>query len=119
MKVFREKVFYGFTKGTADEHSGMIILENGVWLLLHENGSAVGSDGRRYVSVSEEVSSKPMPKDLFLQYACTCAEDYDKEPPETFPIPDTDLLSLGWTCDADKPVVLHMETETDAQTETL
>ena len=118
MMIYKEKFFYGFTKKTADEHSGLIILENGVWLLLHEDGSAVGSDGRRYVNVSEEVPSRPMPKDEVTQYLCTSIEDFDKEPPETFPIPDTDLRPIGWTCDADKPVILRTDTLTDGQTET-
>ena len=48
MEVIKETTYYGFTKTTADEHSGMVILENGVWLLVHENGTAAGSDGKRY-----------------------------------------------------------------------
>ena len=119
MKVFKEKMFFGLTGETADEHSGFAILENGEWILIHENGTAVGSDGRKYARVSEEVPSRPMPKDELLQYVCTSIEDFDEEPPETFPIPDTDLRSIGWTCDADKPVVVCVKTETDGQTETL
>ncbi|MBQ7726674.1 MAG: hypothetical protein IJT66_05970 [Clostridia bacterium] len=119
MKIVKEKKIYGFTKETADEHTGMAILENNVWLVAHENGTAIGSDGKTYARVSEEVQSTPMPKDLYIQYFCTSFEDFDTEPPETFPIPDTDLVTLGWTTEADKPVIVRRDEEKKTQIETI
>ena len=107
MEIIRQTQYFGFTKETTGEHSGMAVLETGVWLLIHENGTAAGSDGKTYACVSEEVESRPMPADKFLQYCCTSFEDFDREPPETFPIPDTDLVTLGWTTEADRPVIVN------------
>lgn len=106
MKIVKETVFYGFTREVTDGHIGMAILENGAWVLVHENGTAVDTNGNRYARVSREFNSRPMPPDEILQYACESLEDVDEEPAEALPIPDTDLESLGWTTESDKPIIL-------------
>ena len=111
MKIQLEKTYFGFTKETTGEYAGMAILENDRWLLIHKDGTAVDPNGQHYARVSKEVASRPMPADEFLQYACDSWEDMDKEPPETFPIPDTDLVTLGWTTESDKPVVIPLQRE--------
>ena len=109
MEILQESAFYGFSRETVDRHVGLAILENGTWLLVHKDGTAVDVSGRRYARVSQEIESDPIPADIFMQYYCECLEDMDKEPPETFPIPDTDLETVGWTTEADHPVILPVQ----------
>ena len=49
-----------------------------------------------------KMGSLPVPKIIRPE-----AEDIDKEPPETFPIPDTTLETLGWSPDVDHPVIMR------------
>ena len=105
MNIIREKVFFGVKMEQETSDIGMAVLDNGVWLLIHEDGSATGSDEKQYFCVSKEVQSKPIYADETLLYICESWDDFDKEPAEALPIPDTDLETLGWTTDADKPII--------------
>ena len=109
MNVMQETAFYGLSRGTADGYVGLAILEDGTWLLVHKDGTAVDGSGKRYARVSQEVESQPIPADKFMPFYCDRPEDMDKEPPETFPIPDTDLTTVGWTTEADKSIVLPLQ----------
>ena len=106
MKIIKQKKYYGFTSKTADEHCGLVILEDGTWLLVHENGSAMDTNGRRYVPVSkEETDGVILPDRTEYVYMSVTNPDFDE--PEPQPITDYTLATVGWTTDADKPVVLR------------
>ena len=75
---------------------GSATLETGVTVFARADGTGDGTDGKRYYRVSKEVASDPMPPDPIWMF-----EDYDPNP-----IPDTILVDIGWTTEADGPVVL-------------
>ena len=88
-----------------DEYEALSILENGDWLLVRDNGTAISQSGKTYARVSEEVEAEPMPPDDPYMIPFTLKE-IDEEPPETEPIPDTDLVTLGWTTESDAPIIM-------------
>ncbi|MBQ7541114.1 MAG: hypothetical protein IJT44_02355 [Clostridia bacterium] len=96
MEIIKEKKFYSFFGKDSDHNIAVAVLENGVWLIVRDDGTAKGADGRRYVNVSREEETEPMPPDDPI-----LIEDADPNP-----IPDTVLVTVGWTVDADKPIVL-------------
>ena len=109
MQILRESNFFGFTSCSAGEKAGLAVLEDGTWLIIGDDGTGVDQNGKRYVCVSKEVEAEPIPADDVLLMCLSVEEDWDKPLPESFPIPDTDLVTLGWTPDADTPVIFPLE----------
>lgn len=107
MEILREKKFYSFSARDADEHIGVAILENDTWLLIREDGTAIDKTGRKYVRVSEEIRTqvpkRTNPKSpVWLDY-------WDGRESIAGMIEDADLRELGWTTDADEPVILPQQ----------
>lgn len=81
------------------KYTGAAKLENGTIVLVHEDGHALGMDGKTYYRVSREVETEPAPIDpLWL-----CCD------PDAEAVPDIILEDIGWTSDADHVVVLPIE----------
>ena len=94
MKILKEKKIYGFRWQDADEHIAFVFLEDGTWLLVHEDGSAVAPDGTKYFHVAREVQGQPLSPD----------PAWLTDDPDPQPIPDTVYEDLGWTVDATSPM---------------
>ncbi len=94
MHILKEKKFYGFRGEDADENIAFVFLENDMWLLVHNNGTATGMDGKTYYYVGREVESTPLSPD----------PPWLTNDPDPQPIPDTCLEDLGWTTDAKAPM---------------
>ena len=90
MKVFKETA-------CDPNYIGAATLESGVTVFARADGTGDGTDGKRYYRVSREVESEPMPPDPIWLF-----EEYDPNP-----IPDSILLDVGWTTQADGPVILR------------
>ena len=105
MEIIKEKKFYAFAGRDADENVALARLENGAWILIHDGGTANDAAGRLYARVSEEVEAEPMPPDESLLFYCA-SKDGNRKTTETLPIPDTDLVTLGWTTESEKPLIL-------------
>lgn len=74
---------------------GASTLETGVTVFARADGTGFGTDGKRYYRVSKEIETAPMPADPIWMF-----EDYDADP-----IPDSILVDIGWTTEADGPIV--------------
>ena len=94
MRILKEKKFYAFRGRDADENIALAFLEDGTWLLVHDNGTATAPDGTTYYHVGREVEGPPLAPDL----------PWMTDDPDPQPIPDTDLEDLGWTTDAKAPM---------------
>ena len=94
MQILKENKFYAFRWQDADEHIALAFLEDGTWLLVHENGTATAPDGTVYYHVGREIEGTPLDPDL----------PWMTDDPDPQPIPDTDLVDLGWTLDAKAPM---------------
>ena len=102
MQVWKEKKFYPFEPDSADTYLAAVLLENDVFLVVREDGAAIGSDGKTYVNVSREIPSRTIPSELMY---IDVRIPKDKIPPDV--ATDTELETVGWTADADKPVILE------------
>ena len=94
MKILADKKFYAFRGRDADENIALVILEDGTWLLVHQNGFAVAPDGTKYYHVAREVEETPLSPDPFWLT--------DNTNPQS--IADTTFEDLGWTLDAKAPM---------------
>ncbi len=101
MQILKEKTFYSFRKTEADKDIAFAILEDGTWLLVHNNGTASAPDGAVYYHVGREVESAPYEPDPSLL----------PEDPDVQPIPGTLLEDLGWTTDAKSPMFFPLHAE--------
>ena len=73
-----------------------VLLENGVTVFAQSNGVGIGSDGKRYVRVSQEMDTVSMPSDTPWFF----------DDPNPVPIHEITPVEIGWTPDADAPVIL-------------
>lgn len=94
MNILKEKVFYAFRWQDVDHDIAFAILEDGTWLLVHDNGTASAQDGTTYYHVGREIEGTPFPPD----------PPWLTDDPDPQPIPDTALEDLGWTKDAKTPM---------------
>ena len=94
MKILKEKHFYAFRWQDADENIALAFLEDGTWLLVHNDGTATSPDGVRYFHVGREVEGPPLSPD----------PPWMTDDPDPQPIPDTAFEDLGWTTDAKAPM---------------
>lgn len=101
MIVWKEKKFYPFESGYADRNIAVVLLENDVFLIVRDDGTAIGSDGMKYVNVSKEIVIPGIPTDRM--YIDMRISD-DEIPPDVET--DTELETVGWTADADLPVII-------------
>ena len=104
MKIWKEVKRLPVCDDEPDDISSVIRLENDVLLIELKNCTARGTDGQRYVTVSKEVISPVIPTKM--KYVNISIPD-DKIPPDD-PY-DTDLEYLGWTTEADVPVVIELD----------
>ena len=96
MTILKEKRFYAFSPEQTDENIALVILEDGTELLVHNNGTAEDAAGQRYFHVSREEDTVSRP--LADAWAFMDADQRI--------LPDKEVLDLGWTLDADAPVIL-------------
>ncbi|MBQ7541113.1 MAG: hypothetical protein IJT44_02350 [Clostridia bacterium] len=96
MTILKEKKFYAFWPEDADENIALVILEDGTELLVHNNGTAEDASGNRYFHVSREEDTVSEPS---LDAWAFLYEDKRI-------LPDKELVDVGWTVDADAPVIL-------------
>ena len=94
MQILKEKKFYAFRWQDADENIALAFLEDGTWLLVHDNGTATAPDGKTYYHVGREVEGTPLSPD----------PPWLTDDPDPQPIPDTDFEDLGWTLEASSPM---------------
>ena len=94
MQILKEKKFYAFRWQDADDNIALAFLDDGTWLLVHDNGTATGADGTKYYHVAREVEGTPLSPD----------PPWLTDDPDPQPIPDTVLEDLGWTLDAKAPM---------------
>lgn len=94
MEIKQEKKFYAFRWQDADENIALAFLEDGTWLLVHNNGTGTTPDGTTYYHVSREIECEPLsPDPVWLT-----------DDPDPQPIPDVVLQEIGWTQDAKAPM---------------
>lgn len=81
MLIREEKKFYATAEDCDGEIVGVVQLDDGTLLIVFPDGTATGCDGKTYVHVGRSI---PDPDD-----------------------PDDEILeTVGWTTDAEKPVIL-------------
>ena len=73
-----------------------VTLENGVVVYARADGVGIGSDGRRYVRVSQNADTVSMPSDTPWFF----------DDPNPVPIHEIAPVDVGWTADTDVPVIL-------------
>lgn len=71
-------------------------LDNGVTVYARKDGFGIGTDGRQYVRVSKNEDTVSMPSDTPWYF----------DDPNPVPIHEIAPVDIGWTTDADAPVIL-------------
>ena len=89
VKIIKEIVF-------DSQHITAVKLENGVTVYADDDGVGIGSDGKRYVRVSQEMDTVSMPSDTPWFF----------DDPNPVPIHEITPVEIGWTPDADAPIIL-------------
>ena len=105
MEIIRETAYFGRTRGNENDDVGMAVLENGVWLLHHPDGSATGSDGRTYYRVWQKIRVEVEPEPYFNLPFLPPRNTEETAKPHY----EIKRVPAGWTTDPDAPVVLPME----------
>ena len=94
MKIIKEIAF-------DPTYISAVTLENGVTVYTRSDGVGIGSDGKRYVRVSQEADTVSMPSD----------KPWFFDDPNPVPIHEITPVDIGWTADADSPVILLQKEE--------
>ena len=110
MEIIGQKKFYGFLQKMDIGYSGLAVLENGAWLLVHDDGSGVTTDGMRYVCVSREIERMMDDEDDPVWRDHETRHEYERRR-MLHSMPYSDLETVGWTADAEKPVIIPMDAD--------
>ena len=84
-------------------YESAVRLENGVTVYARGDGVGIGSDGKRYVRVSQNADTVSMPSDTPWFF----------DDPNPVPIHEIAPVDIGWTTDADSPVILQAEEDVE------